>query len=148
MKQEKQSLKIDVYKRQVIEPVFNNAGALERIKKDNVEYVKHIAYSAKGQQLLVAWNNDIMMRFVYDKKTFRLKRVKAEKYVQTGTIFTPQSGNTRYDQAYGYDLVGNILQVRDKTPDSGIQNNTDELQRLFEYDALYRFCLLYTSRCV
>lgn len=137
-----------------IEPVFNKAGALEKVKKDGTEYVKHIAYNAKGQQLLAAWNNDVMMRFAYDKKTFRLKRVKAEKYTAStlplsggggGGLHTYayNSGTTRYDQQYVYDLVGNILAVNDATPDCGIQNSPNTLQRLFEYDALYR--LIYAN---
>ncbi len=132
--------------RAIIAPVFNKAGALQGIKKDGNEYVKYIAYDAKGQQLLAAWDNDIMMRFAYDKKTFRLKRVKAEKYeIDSGNDcqYNPLSGNSRYDQLYTYDLTGNILQVNDATPDCGISGSTDTLERLFEYDALYR--LIYAN---
>ncbi|MBL7800024.1 MAG: RHS repeat-associated core domain-containing protein, partial [Chitinophagales bacterium] len=132
--------------RAVIEPVFNTAGALERIKKDNVEYVKHIAYNAKGQQLLVVWKNDIMMRFAYDEQTFRLKRVKAERYTIDNVNpnqYNYNSGNTRYDQSYVHDLVGNILEVKDRTPDCGISGSTAVLDRMFEYDAIYR--LIYAN---
>ncbi|HWB64753.1 MAG TPA: RHS repeat-associated core domain-containing protein, partial [Chitinophagales bacterium] len=131
--------------RKIVVPSYNRAGALESISMtdmDNttpINYVKHIAYNAKGQKLLVAWYNGVMMRFAYDPQTFRLARVKAEKYTNPGTYeYDYSSGTTRYDQAYTYDLVGNILGVSDKTPDSGIAGNTEELQRLFEYDALYR----------
>ncbi len=125
----------------IVEPIFNRAGALDRIKKDGIDYVTRIAYNARGQQILMLWNNEVMMRFKMDPLTFRLKRVKAEKYtVDAGNAnkYNPNSGNTRYDQQYVYDPAGNIIAVNDKTPDSGIIGNTEQLQRVFEYDALYR----------
>ncbi|MGE3824258.1 MAG: RHS repeat domain-containing protein, partial [Bacteroidia bacterium] len=128
--------------RKEVIPVFNNAGALEKITSGGTDLVKHIAYNAKGQKILVAWGNDVMMRYAYDPNTFRLNRVKAEKYTfnQSGNTHTYvyDSGTTRYDQKYKYDFVGNIVNVTDKTPDCGITGSEDELFRQFEYDALYR----------
>lgn len=140
-------------KQKVCIPTYNKAGALQKIELlDDINgtsttYVNHIAYNAKGQKLLVAWNNNVMMRFTYDKKTFRLKKVKAEKYTYTQNnnehTYAYNSGTTRYDQTYMYDLVGNVLSVTDKTPDCGLPTANNELQKLFEYDSLYR--LIYAN---
>ena len=65
------------------------------------------------------------------------------------------TGDALQDFAYGYDLIGNILGIRDRTPGSGILNNPDAantsdptlsqllvkgdaLNRGFAYDPIYR----------
>ena len=50
---------------------------------------------------------------------------------------TPQSGTVRQDTAYAYDLAGNITATQERAPQSGV-GGAAELERLFEYDALYR----------
>ena len=123
--------------RKIALPTYNRAGALEKVAFDGTDYVKHIAYNAKGQRLLIAYGNDIMTRYVYDSFTFRLKRFRSEKFVQTGWTFAPQSGTTKQDSAYTDDLVGNILLIADRTPNCGA-GGTDALNREFAYDPLYR----------
>src|SRR5690606_16140017 len=116
-------------------PVYNRAGALQKIKFDGTDYVSHIAYNSKGQRLLIAFGNNIMTRYVYDSKTFRMLRLKSEKYTQTDWEFTPDSGTTKQDYAYINDLIGNIVTINDKSPDCGI-GGTSSLERVFEYDPL------------
>ena len=90
---------------------------------------------------MVAWSNNIMLRFAYGPQTFRLMRVKAEAYninPNNSKEYDYVSGTTRYDQAYMYDLMSNIIRVSDKTPDCGLPNSTETVKRIFEYDALYR----------
>lgn len=135
--------------RKTVEPTYNRAGALEGISLNGKKHVENIAYNARGQKLLVAYGQDevdndfaylTMIRFAYDPKTFRLARVKAEKYTPVSllTEYAYVSGTTKYDQSYTYDLIGNILAVSDRTPDCGLSVSPDALQRLFEYDSLYR----------
>jgi hypothetical protein len=68
--------------------------------------------------IFVALGNQIMSRYVYDSTSFRLKRMKTERYTyqQSGQFHTyePQSGTSRQDCAYEYDLVGNILKILDR----------------------------------
>lgn len=133
----------DLSARKTMVPIYNRAGALESMEFDGTQYIKHIAYNAKGQSLLAAYDNGTMTRQVYDPKTFRPIRAKTEKYTASGNTYTPVSGssNTRQDNAYEYDLVGNILKMKDRTPDSGIDNTIlgiDALDRMFKYDPLYR----------
>jgi hypothetical protein len=62
--------------RKPLTPTYNRARALQSVKLESTEYVKEIAYNAKGQKNLVALDNEIMTRYAYDNQTFRLKRMK------------------------------------------------------------------------
>lgn len=116
---------------------YNRAGALESVQLDGNDYVNHITYNAKGQRLLIAYGNDVMTRYSYDNKTFRLQRLKSEKFTQTGWTFTPQSGTVKQDYVYVNDLIGNIVDIKNKTPECGV-GGIDTLDRNFTYDPLYR----------
>jgi hypothetical protein len=59
---------------------YNNAGALKSVYLGGTEYVKHIAYNAKGQRLLIAYGNSLMTRYTYNEQTFRLERMRTERY--------------------------------------------------------------------
>jgi RHS repeat-associated protein len=126
--------------RKTIVPEYNRAGALEKVSYNSTEYVSNIAYNAKGQRLLIAFGNGIMTRYAYDPITFRLLRQRSENYLLTSTssttTYTPNSGN-RQDDAYDYDLVGNILDIVSAKTGCGI-GGTDSLTRSFTYDPLYR----------
>lgn len=131
--------------RKAATPIYNRAGLLQGINFDGTDYVRHIAYNAKGQAVLTAMGNDMMTRAVYDPLTFRLKRSRTEKYDYTLTGNTHEydylSGNVRQDLVYDYDFVGNILKQTNHTPDSGINGTldcADKLTRLFRYDPLNR----------
>jgi RHS repeat-associated protein len=127
--------------RKVLTPTYNKAGALFSVNLDGTDYVKEIAYNAKGQRLLIALGNDWMTRYTYDPVTFRLQRLKTEEYsysaTSTTTTYEPQSGSTRQDFAYTYDWVGNILSINNETPACGV-GGSGSLLREFDYDALYR----------
>jgi RHS repeat-associated protein len=127
--------------RKEITPTYNRAGALEKVSYDNTEYVENIAYNAKGQRLLIAFGNDIMTRYAYDNRTFRLLRQRSEKYAKTqagNTItYTPQSGTNKQDDKYIYDLIGNIFGINIRTTSCGV-GGTDSLDKVFDYDPLYR----------
>src|SRR5690606_31873889 len=85
-------------------PTYNRAGALEAIAFDGTDYVRHIAYNAKGQRVLLAMGNELMTRYAYDKKNYRLLRIKTEKYEEEDHEYEPQSGTTKQDSGYAYDL--------------------------------------------
>src|SRR6218665_1128440 len=83
-----------------------------------------------------------MIRYTYDKQTFRLLRQRSEKYNKNtgGSTITNayNSGTTRQDDGFNYDLVGNIVKLLDRMKDCGIGGTPDALDREFEYDAIYR----------
>lgn len=128
--------------RRELRPQYNRAGALERVTLNDEVYVERIAYNAKGQRILIAYGNGIMTRYVYDPETFRLLRLRSERYThEPGTLTYRPTGAPLQDFGYEYDLVGNITRIRDRTPDSGIINGQfgrDALNRDFTYDAIYR----------
>ena len=125
-------------------PKYNRAGALEQVTLvedagNEDTYVEHIAYNAKGQRSIIALGNGVITRHAYDPETFRLARLRSERYTQSdpdAPIYGP-TGAPLQDFAYDYDLVGNILAIHDRTPGSGI-GGTDDLDRRFTYDPLYR----------
>ncbi len=146
--------------RQVLRPDYNRAGALERVALNGMLFVERIAYSAKGQRVLVAYGNGdgngVMTRYAYDPETFRLVRLRTDRYTHNDLTYQP-NGSPLQDFAYTYDLTGNILTLVDRTPRSGVSGNIEALRfqgsnpelaqallagdalfRQFEYDPLYR----------
>lgn len=127
--------------RKTLRPHYNRAGALERVELDGATFVEHIAYSAKGQRLLIAYGNGVITRYAYDPHTFRLARLRSERYTKPAPHTYRPSGAPLQDFAYQYDLAGNITAITERTPGSGIVNTPlgiDALDRAFTYDPLYR----------
>ncbi|HYJ88406.1 MAG TPA: SpvB/TcaC N-terminal domain-containing protein, partial [Pyrinomonadaceae bacterium] len=143
--------------RRNLRPRYNRAGALEGITLDDTAFVRHIAYNARGQRTLIAYANGCMTRHLHDRNTFRLTRMRTEKYAATAPLtFNPTSPTAPLqDLFYQYDLDGNTLSITDLTPESGFRNNPQSVQvrdpqlaqllvagnallREFTYDPLYR----------
>ena len=116
-------------KRRELRPDYNRAGGLEQVWLDDTLYVERIAYDAKGQRALIAYGNGVMTRYAYDPHTFRLTRLRSERYTKPDDLTYRPSGEALQDFGYDYDLVGNILAIRDRTPGSGILNNPEALDR-------------------
>jgi RHS repeat-associated protein len=141
--------------RRVLRQHYNRAGAPESVELDGIPYVRHIAYDARGQRTLVARSNGVLTRYAYDPRTFRLTRLRSEQYTQPDPLTYHPAGDPVQDHGYDYDLVGNLLTLRDRTPGSGIPANPDALtaadpvlrrllgsgdalDRRFTYDPAYR----------
>ena len=127
--------------RRELRPVYNRAGGLEQVRLNDTAFVERIAYDAKGQRALIAYGNGVLTRYAYDQRTFRLKRLRSERYTKPNDLSYRPGGEALQDIGYDYDLAGNILAIRDQTPDSGIPNSpqgTNALDRRFVYDAIYR----------
>ena len=142
--------------RRELRPLYNNAGGLEKVFLNDTLYVERIAYDAKGQRALIAYGNGVITRYAYDAQTFRLKRLRSERYSKPDDLTYRPGGEALQDFGYDYDLAGNILGIHDRTPESGILNNPEAvlvtgepalvqllvsgnaLNRRFDYDAIYR----------
>ena len=140
--------------RRELKPQYNKSGALCKVDFDGTEYVKEIAYDAKGQRLLLALGNGIMTRYAYSEHNFRLLRMCTEKYGYSYSASTKEhtyaydsgSDERRQDLAYLYDLGGNIKSIKTDLDDSGYTENyggttvanDDELTRKYKYDAINR----------
>jgi len=150
--------------RKLLQPRYNRAGALEAVELDGTTYVERIAYSARGQRILIAYGNGIMTRYAYDPLAFRLQRMRTEGYSQPKALTYHSEGNVLQDCAYEYDLVGNIQSITDRTRGSGIQDNPqavliddselralvaagDALMRQFTYDPIYRLTFATGREC-
>ncbi len=123
---------------------YNERGLVSELEFDTGEYSKaNVHYNAKGQRILIL-SNKIMTRYAYDADTFRLKRIRAWAYEEpVGTTHEYAELNTsnwhkKLDYSYDYDLVGNILSLRDKSPDSSGVEGPGDLTREYEYDPIYR----------
>ena len=131
-------------------PTYNRAGALERVTlqaapdERKSAYVERVAYNARGQRTLITYGNGIATRYAYDRLTFRLARLRSEHYTQPSDPLRfnwSEPARPLQDYGYDYDLAGNILKICDRTPGCGVQDaplGRDALDRLFEYDAIYR----------
>lgn len=126
---------------------YNRAGALRAVALNDETFVAHIAYNAKGQRTLIAYGNGVMTRYAYEPDTFRLARLRTERFTP-GTApnsYRPvgnlPTGEPLQDFAYRHDLVGNILEIRERVQECGVLNapgGRDALDRRFTYDPLYR----------
>jgi RHS repeat-associated protein len=124
--------------RKELRPHYNWAGALEHVEMDGTTYVERIAYNARGQRTLIAYGNGVMTRHAYDLQTFRLARMRTERYTKPNALTYRPAAAPLQDLGYGYDLAGNLLELRDRTPGSGVAAKPNSLDRAFNYDPLYR----------
>lgn len=136
--------------RRILTPHYNRAGALESVTLESIAaggssakttYVERIDYNAKGQRVSITYGNGTMTRYAYDPQTFRLVRLRAERFNKPTELTYRHTGQPLQEYGYDYDLAGNIWGIHDRTPGSGINGalaGIDKLDRAFNYDALYR----------
>jgi RHS repeat-associated protein len=142
-------------RRKTLRPTYNRAGNVESVSLEGTTYVDRVAYDAKGQRTLIAYGNGVMTRYAYDPQSFRLTRLRSERYAKSGGLTYHPSGPALQDYGYSHDLAGNLGSITDRTPASGFPNNpqagsvsdpelaellasSDALIRHFEYDPIYR----------
>ncbi|HMN07028.1 MAG TPA: RHS repeat-associated core domain-containing protein [Flavobacteriales bacterium] len=124
--------------RAAVRPTYNRAGALRSVLVDEAPYLLDIAYNAKGQRLLMAMANGMMTRYAYDPLNFRLLRIRSEKFTMGSPVMYVPNGGVQQDLGYRYDLVGNIIGIRDKAPANHSAEGPGDLLKLFAYDPLKR----------
>lgn len=136
--------------RRALTYAYNRGGTIQRVLVDGIPFVEHIGYDAKGRPQMMALANGVMTLYAYDPRSCRLRRQVSTRFsidddgaFQPAPLTTPEArkANLHQDLAYDYDLSGNTVRQRDRTPDSGIRNATlgrHALDRVFDYDALYR----------
>src|SRR5690606_18496560 len=120
-----------------MEPTYNKGGALLSLKMDSTDYVREVAYNARGQRILIAMGNSIMTRYAYDPKTFRVLRQRSALYTHSGHTYTPNAG-VRQDMQYTYDLEGTITSMNDTAPANTYAQGPGDLLRVFTHDPLRR----------
>ncbi|HEX7734847.1 MAG TPA: SpvB/TcaC N-terminal domain-containing protein [Ktedonobacteraceae bacterium] len=147
-------IKTMLYPRDVLDqrkefrPLYNRAAALKSVKFGGELYIEHIAYDARGQRTLIAYGNGIMTRYAYDEQTFRLVRMRSEEYTLPAPFtYQPTGAAPLQDYGYDYDLIGNPLVLHDRTPGDGVPPQSDQLDRAFRYDPLYRLLTATGREC-
>ena len=129
---------------------YNRAGLLRGVALDGAVFIERIAYNARGQRSLVVLGNDLMIRYAYEPLTFRLLRQRTERYVTSGALTYNPTGPPLQDFICRHDVAGNLLGIEDRTPGSGVPNTVagvDALNRLFQYDPLYRLVTATGREC-
>ena len=126
--------------------VYDRGGRLEQLALDGDVYVERIAYNAKGQRVLIAHGNGVLTRYAYDPRTFRLARLRSERFIRAGAVYQP-NGAALQDAAYDHDATGNLLGIHERVPGCGLPNAPDQLDRLFGYDSLYRLVTATGREC-
>ena len=117
---------------------YEPGGGLTHIDLDSATYVERTVWNARAQRDLCVLGNGIMTRSAYDPRTFRLARLRSEPCQPTSPAGWRSSGPPLQDHGYPlYDQVGNLWQLLDTPPASGVPP-ANELLRAFTYDPLYR----------
>ena len=112
---------------------YNKASLLESVHgtegAELNQYVRNIDYNEKGQRKSIQFGNNSAMRYLYDKKTFRLTNL---------VMLRDTMGGEMMDLAYTYDPVGNIIGIVDSAQQTQYFNNHQiDPKGTYEYDALY-----------
>ena len=148
----------------VIQPDYNEANFLERVdawlgevtepnilldpKLANLHPVIDIDYNAKGQRTRIEYSNDVQTEYTYDKKTFRLTRLRTKRAAETGLCglmdrlmhpSAPLGGTVFQDLSYVYDPIGNITYIRDDAQQTiFFKGQVVPPHCDYTYDAVYR----------
>jgi RHS repeat-associated protein len=134
-----------------ITPHYNRSGALRAVELDGSSYVSHIAHNAKGQRALIAYGNGILTRYVYDPKTFKLGRLRSEKFQVPAANSWQGTDEPLQDYTYRYDPAGNVVSIEERVRSCGVDNSPggrDRLVRNFAYDAIYRLLSATGRACI
>ncbi|HEX6970774.1 MAG TPA: toxin TcdB middle/N-terminal domain-containing protein [Limnochordia bacterium] len=123
----------------VITPTYNEAGFLSTLRAQirgrgaPIDFLKAQDYDAKGQRLHAHYGNDVITRYFYDPRAFRLVRLLSHKAGADPAVASLQ------DLHYTYDPAGNITEIRDEAQQAHFfANAVVAPQWRFEYDALYQ----------
>ncbi|MCB9157644.1 MAG: VCBS repeat-containing protein [Caldilineaceae bacterium] len=150
-------------KRNIIQPVFNEANLLERVDVwlerateptalldaavdiPSPVGVANINYNAKGQRQQIDYKNGVSTRYEYDPLTFRLTHLRTWRNAAAFPLDCPQpppvewAGCQVQNLHYTYDPAGNITHIHDDAQQTiYFRNQRVEPSSNYTYDALYR----------
>jgi RHS repeat-associated protein len=142
----------------VIQPVYNEASLLNSIdvwlRRDTrpegllnpataeQHPVTNTDYNAKGQRTRIAYGNDVVTDYTYDRETFRLVHLLTKQNLSNFPGDHPRDewpGCHVQNLRYTYDPAGNITHIRDDAQQTiFFRNRRVEPSAEYTYDALYR----------
>ncbi len=148
----------------VICPTYNEANFLEEMKVNlrgasiSTTFIRNIDYNARGQRVLIEYENGVSTTYEYDDKTFRLIHL----YTRRGVTFDKDCGDKPGDELppprfpapekppegkqcglqnihYTYDPAGNIIFIRDDAQQTiYFSNSIMQPECDYTYDVIYR----------
>ena len=146
-------------KRNIIQPVFNEANLLERVDvwldrateppgrlnpatdPPSQVGVSNIDYDAKGQRKSIEYKNGASTSYDYDPLTFRLIRLNTARTANLNGLASQlfQNNGIVQDLNYTYDPAGNITEITDHALKT-IFHNQEQVDPVcsYIYDAIYR----------
>ena len=109
---------------------YDKGGLLNKLSKQETEFITNITYNAKGQRENIYYGNNTKTRYDYHPENFRLIRLLTSR--NTGQ-------NILQDLNYEYDAEGNITAITDGAQETIFHDNQMiEARSTYSYDALYR----------
>jgi len=95
--------------------------------------VTRVEYDAHGRRIAIGYGNEVESRYVYDDRTFRLRRILTTRPASA------EHPEALQDLAFTYDAVGNITHIADAAqPVVFFRNLRVTAEQDHLYDALYR----------
>jgi RHS repeat-associated protein len=120
----------------IYRPTFNEANLLETVNVNlqgaqmPTRFVTNVDYDAKGQRVLIEYDNNVKTAYRYDHLTFRLIGLKTTRSSDQALL---------QDLSYSYDPAGNITQIRDGAQQTiYFSNQAVTPDNEYTYDAVYR----------
>ncbi len=120
-------------------PTYNEANLLSSLRAQiggqgsPIEFLKEQDYDAKGQRQYAHYGNELITRYFYDPKSFRLINLLTHRAADDPATAALQ------DLHYTHDPVGNITQIMDDAQQTHyFANAVVKPESLFEYDAIYQ----------
>ncbi|NDP28848.1 MAG: RHS repeat-associated core domain-containing protein [Flavobacterium sp.] len=116
---------------EVVNYTYNRAGNLQSMqgKKEShtYDYIKQLAYDEFEQRKYLKYGNDTETNYKYDPTMRRLQQLQVSSSL----------GRQIMNNSYSYDLVGNILGIKNTAP---VVNNTlgGTSNHEYQYDDFYR----------
>jgi RHS repeat-associated protein len=125
-------------KRASITYEYGRGGGIATVAVDDQPFLRALAYDAHGRRSLAHLGNGTLIRYSYDTRTLRLRRLRAEHAAVTAGTWACD-GPVLQDHTYRHDESGNLLTIGDRTPRCGIApGDLDTLDLHFNYDPLNR----------
>lgn len=124
---------------------YGREGHVTQVTVDDAAYLSRALHDARGRRVAAWLGNGVLTRYAYDPSSGTLTRLHSgparagDDGTGSGDETWLPAGPAAQDQTHGYDLVGNVLALSDRTPGSGLPGAApDALDRRFGYDPLYR----------
>lgn len=131
----------------VIRPRYNEASLLESLSANLrgaagvTEFIKDIAYNARGQRTRIVYGNLVATNYEYEEDTFALRHMSTAR----GAAFPEDDpipvdpGRGVQNLYYTYDAARNVSHIRDTAQQTVyFRNRRVEPSCDYTYDALYR----------